>query len=132
MEHRSGERAPVAAHDRAPIGILAGTRCSRELYEAERFPIYAYEYESGHICYGFPRLPRGVKASVMHSGDTVRDAGSVERTVNAAEVKRCALRCVRCYRNLRRRPSVRVVCACLPTRRITTSSSTSIHSTGKC
>ena len=67
---------------------------SRELYEAERFPIYAYEYESGHICYGFPRLPRGVKASVMHSGDTVRDAGSVERTVNAAEVKplRAALR----------------------------------------
>jgi len=64
------------------------------LYEAERFPIYAYEYESGHICYGFPRLPRGVKASVMHSGDTVRDAGSVERTVNAAEVKplRAALR----------------------------------------
>ena len=67
---------------------------SRESYEAERFPIYAYEYKSGQICYGFPRLPRGLKASVMHSGDTVRDPGSVERTVNDAEDKplRAALR----------------------------------------
>lgn len=63
-------------------------------YEAERFPIYAYEYKAGHICYGFPRLPRGVKASVMHSGDTARDPDSVERTVNDDEAKplRAALR----------------------------------------
>jgi sarcosine oxidase len=66
----------------------------RESYEAELFPIYAYEYKTGEICYGFPRLPRGVKASVMHSGDTVGDPGSVERTVNDAEAKplRAALR----------------------------------------
>src|SRR5450759_5241860 len=63
-------------------------------YEAERFPIYADEYKAGHICYGFPRLPRGVKASVMHSGDTARDPDSVERTVNDDEAKplRAALR----------------------------------------
>ncbi len=63
-------------------------------YEADRFPIYAYEYKAGHICYGFPRLPRGVKASVMHSGDTSRDPDRVERTVNDDEVKplRAALR----------------------------------------
>lgn len=63
-------------------------------YEAERFPIYAYEYKAGHICYGFPRLSRGVKASVMHSGDTARDPDSVERTVNDDEAKplRAALR----------------------------------------
>jgi sarcosine oxidase len=59
----------------------------RESYEAERFPIYAYEYKAGHICYGFPRLPRGVKASVMHSGETARDPDSVRRNVNDSEVK---------------------------------------------
>ena len=68
----------------------------RESYESELFPIYAHEYKSGHICYGFPRLPRGVKASVMHSGETARDPESVERNVNEAEVKplRAALRAV--------------------------------------
>ena len=67
---------------------------SAELYELERFPIYAYEYKPGHICYGFPRLPRGVKASVMHSGEIALDPDSVERTVNDDEVKplRAALR----------------------------------------
>jgi sarcosine oxidase len=59
----------------------------RESYEAELFPVYAYEYKMGEICYGFPRLPRGVKASVMHSGETVHDPDSVERNVNDAEVK---------------------------------------------
>jgi sarcosine oxidase len=66
----------------------------RESYEGELFPIYAYEYKSGHICYGFPRLPRGVKASVMHSGETAGDPDSVERNVSDAEVipLRAALR----------------------------------------
>ena len=66
----------------------------RESYEAERFPIYAYEYKAGHICYGFPRLSRGVKASVMHSGQTAPDPDGVERAVNEEAVKplRAALR----------------------------------------
>jgi sarcosine oxidase len=55
-------------------------------YESERFPIYAYEYKPGHICYGFPRLPRGVKASIMHSGKTESVPERVERTVKADEV----------------------------------------------
>jgi sarcosine oxidase len=57
------------------------------LYDLRRFPIYAYEYRPGNICYGFPRLPRGVKASVMHSGETVADPDAVRRTVDAKEVK---------------------------------------------
>ncbi|HEX7595854.1 MAG TPA: N-methyl-L-tryptophan oxidase [Gemmatimonadaceae bacterium] len=63
-------------------------------YDAADFPIYAYEYKAGHICYGFPRLPRGMKASVMHSGELERDAESVRRTVKDDEVKplRAALR----------------------------------------
>jgi Glycine/D-amino acid oxidases (deaminating) len=66
----------------------------RELYEADRFPIYAYEYKAGHICYGFPRLARGVKASVMHSGEIAPDPTSVDRVVNDDEVGplRAALR----------------------------------------
>lgn len=63
-------------------------------YDAADFPIYAYEYKAGHICYGFPRLPRGMKASVMHSGELARDAESVRRAVRDDEVKplRAALR----------------------------------------
>ena len=65
-----------------------------DLYDAGAFPIYAYEYKPDHICYGFPRLPRGVKASVMHSGATVSDPDRVKRTVNEDEVEplRAALR----------------------------------------
>jgi len=58
-----------------------------EAYDAADFPIYAYEYKAGHICYGFPRLPRGMKASVMHSGELARDAESVRRAVTEDEVK---------------------------------------------
>src|SRR6266516_2113648 len=59
---------------------------STESYESERFPIYAYEYKPGHICYGFPRLPRGVKAAIMHSGKIEQAPESVQRAVKADEV----------------------------------------------
>jgi sarcosine oxidase len=67
---------------------------SRELYDARRFPIYAYEYKQGHIVYGFPLLPRGVKASVMHSGQTAPGPEEIERAVSDVEAKplRAALR----------------------------------------
>ncbi len=63
-------------------------------YDMARFPIYAYEYEAGSICYGFPRLSRGVKASVMHSGEMTHDPDNVRRTVDESEVNplRAALR----------------------------------------
>jgi sarcosine oxidase len=63
-------------------------------YESARFPIYAYEYKPGSICYGFPRLPRGVKASVMHDGETLQHPDNVRRTIGEDEVKplRAALR----------------------------------------
>ena len=57
------------------------------LYDLGRFPIYAYEYLIGNICYGFPRLPRGVKASVMHEGEIVPGPDAVRRTVDAREVE---------------------------------------------
>jgi sarcosine oxidase len=58
----------------------------RSHYDIGRLPIYAYEYRAGNICYGFPRLPRGVKASVMHAGEIVSDPDNVNRAVAGAEV----------------------------------------------
>jgi sarcosine oxidase len=58
----------------------------RSHYDLGRLPIYAYEYRAGNICYGFPRLPRGVKASVMHAGEIVSDPDNVNRAVDAMEV----------------------------------------------
>jgi glycine/D-amino acid oxidase-like deaminating enzyme len=54
-------------------------------YNRTVFPIWAYEYKPGHICYGFPDLPRGVKASVMHSGEIVPDPDLVSRIVSDDE-----------------------------------------------
>jgi sarcosine oxidase len=57
------------------------------LFDTSRFPIFAHEYKPGHICYGFPRLQRGVKASVMHSGEIAPDPESVRRSINNDEVE---------------------------------------------
>jgi sarcosine oxidase len=56
-----------------------------ERYDSAQFPIYAYEYKPGTICYGFPRLARGTKASVMHEGETSEHPDRVRRTVDDAE-----------------------------------------------
>jgi len=53
-----------------------------ENYDRARFPIYAYEYKPGHICYGFPRLKRGVKASGMHGGETSDHPDTVRRPID--------------------------------------------------
>jgi sarcosine oxidase len=64
------------------------------LFDKSRFPIYAYEYEAGHFCYGFPRLARGVKAAGMHSGEISADPENVRRAISPDEVEplRAALR----------------------------------------
>jgi sarcosine oxidase len=52
-------------------------------------PIYLYEYSLGtgfSWCYGFPRLPRGIKAAVMHQGEVVAQADDVRRTIDDGEV----------------------------------------------
>jgi len=60
---------------------------SDALYDANQFPIYAYEFKAGTICYGFPRLPRGVKASVMHDGPIVSDPERVDRQIRDEDVE---------------------------------------------
>jgi sarcosine oxidase len=63
-------------------------------YEPERCPIYAWEHTSGYIGYGFPRLERGVKAALMHQGETAAHPDQVRRTIDESEVEplRAALR----------------------------------------
>ena len=56
-------------------------------YSVETFPIYAYEYVEGNIVYGFPRQPLGVKASVMHSGETAPSEASLRRQIQNEEVE---------------------------------------------
>jgi sarcosine oxidase len=55
-------------------------------YDRQRFPIYAYEYKAGHICYGFPRLGRGVKASVMHGGETSDSPEKFRREIDEQDL----------------------------------------------
>ena len=56
-------------------------------FDSRRFPIYAHEYTPGDICYGFPRLARGVKASVMHAGELIERPGDVRRDVAEEEIR---------------------------------------------
>ena len=57
-----------------------------DAFDRSRFPIYAYEYKPGQICYGFPRLERGVKASVMHGGETGDHPDTVRRPIDNHDV----------------------------------------------
>jgi sarcosine oxidase len=57
-----------------------------EQYDQSRFPIYAYEFTPGLICYGFPRLPRGVKVSIMHGGETAFAPEDIRRVVDEDEI----------------------------------------------
>ncbi len=56
-------------------------------FDMPQFPIYAYEYAPESICYGFPRLAKGVKASVMHSGEITLTPGQVRRAVLDEDVQ---------------------------------------------
>jgi len=58
-----------------------------EKYDRSRFPIYAYEYKPASICYGFPLLPRGVKVSVMHDGETANDPSGIRRTIDDNDIR---------------------------------------------
>ena len=57
-------------------------------YDPARFPIYLWEYDGGHMGYGFPRLAQGVKAAVFHDGDVVHDPDAIDRSVEPHEVER--------------------------------------------
>lgn len=67
---------------------------SRVSYDTREFPIYAHEFKPGVLCYGFPRMSRGVKASIMHDGEITESPDQVRRTVAPDEVEplRAALR----------------------------------------
>ena len=54
-------------------------------YDSREFPIFAHEFTPGILCYGFPRLPRGVKASIMHAGELTNSPAEVKRSVDEGE-----------------------------------------------
>ena len=54
-------------------------------YDQASFPIWACEYKPGTINYGFPRLSRGVKSSIMHDGKTSQSSEEVNRSVRKTE-----------------------------------------------
>ena len=68
---------PLAVERQAVFWFDSGAEAPQ--YDPSLFPIWAHEYVPGEICYGFPLLPRGVKASVMHSGEIVSHADHVRR-----------------------------------------------------
>jgi sarcosine oxidase len=70
--------------------VLAWFEPSRspERYDPARFPIYLWEYDGGHMGYGFPRLAQGVKAAVFHDGDVVLDPDTIDRAVKPHEIER--------------------------------------------
>jgi sarcosine oxidase len=76
---------PLEVERQAVFWLEPGENDAR--FDAAAFPIWAHEYVPGEICYGFPRLPRGVKASVMHSGEIVANADDVDRIVKDEEVE---------------------------------------------
>jgi len=63
-------------------------------YEPERCPIYAWERTPGFIGYGFPRLEKGVKAALMHQGETAAHPDAIRRAIDPGEAEplRAALR----------------------------------------
>ena len=55
-------------------------------YHTAKFPIFAHEFTPGILCYGFPRLPRGVKASIMHGGELSDSPDDVRRNVDETDI----------------------------------------------
>ena len=71
---------PLTVERQAVFWLEPGARAGT--YDRPRLPIYAYEYKPNHICYGFPRLERGVKASVMHGGETSDHPDTARRPID--------------------------------------------------
>jgi sarcosine oxidase len=92
-----GARMPQLSQDaRLPLQVerqllfWLEPNASDARFDPDSFPIYLYEYagDAGFSwCYGFPRLPRGIKAAVMHKGETVANADLVRRRVSDDEVE---------------------------------------------
>jgi sarcosine oxidase len=55
-------------------------------YDTRDFPIFAHEFSPGLLSYGFPRLPRGVKASIMHGGELSESPVDVRRSVDKSDL----------------------------------------------
>ena len=60
---------------------------SKVSYESRKFPIFAHEFSPGLISYGFPRMAKGVKSSIMHGGELTESPDEVWREVDDNEIE---------------------------------------------
>ena len=60
---------------------------SKVSYNSREFPIFAHEFTPGILSYGFPRMPRGVKSSIMHAGELTESPRDVRREVDDDEIE---------------------------------------------
>jgi sarcosine oxidase len=56
-------------------------------FDADRFPIFVYEYSVGQNAYGFPRIAGWVKAAVFHGGPLVPDPDVVQPDATSHEIQ---------------------------------------------
>jgi sarcosine oxidase len=56
-------------------------------FDADRFPIFVYEYSVGQTAYGFPRVAGRVKAAVFHGGALVPDPDVVQPEATSDEIQ---------------------------------------------
>lgn len=59
-------------------------RESNELFELDRLPVFAWEYATDHLFYGFPNLGSGVKVALHHHGQ-ITEVDSIDREVDPGE-----------------------------------------------
>jgi sarcosine oxidase len=58
----------------------------REHFDLERLPVFAWEYMSGQLFYGFPNLGNGVKVALHHHGE-ITEVDSIDRNVGNEEAE---------------------------------------------
>jgi sarcosine oxidase len=78
-----GLRLPLAVERQVVFWLDPPAKDAR--YEAAACPVYAWEHTPGYIGYGFPRLERGMKAALMHQGESAAGPDSVRRSGDAGE-----------------------------------------------
>ena len=73
---------PIEVERQVLFWFDPGSDC--EMFEPENCPIYIWEYEFGHVFYGFPNTGAGIKIARHHDGEVV-DPNTLDRGIITAE-----------------------------------------------
>lgn len=82
-----GTRGPLFSVERQSV-VWFQPPGEREMWAADRFPIFMCEFDDGQLIYGFPLLKRGWKAAVHYQGEPVTDVRRVRRTIEPHDIAR--------------------------------------------